>query len=103
MLTDNVSKILGAQVLTHGIEGDGQILAELTKTLNENREAKRAIVAEIRDIQGKAFQDFEKVNELYLMWEPFSMGNGLLTQTLKIKRNVVTERLKDEIASLYHH
>jgi len=100
---DEVSKILGAQVLTHGIEGDGAALSALTKSLNENREVKRAVINEIRTIQGKACQDFEKINGVFLLWEPFSMGNGLLTQTLKVKRNVVAERFKSEIASLYHH
>lgn len=98
-----MSKILGSQVLTHGIEGDAARLAELTKALNENREVKRAMVNEIRTIQGKECQDFEKVNEVFLLWEPFSMGNGQLTQTLKVKRNVVAKQYKREIAGLYHH
>lgn len=35
------------------------------------------------------------------MLEPLNMANGFLTQTLKIKRNVVADAYAAEIASLY--
>ena len=39
----------------------------------------------------------ERVNELILIVEPFSMGNGQLTQTLKVKRHKVLEVYNDLI------
>lgn len=36
-----------------------------------------------------------------LMLEPFSIDNGTMTPTMKIKRNVAKEFLKAEIDALY--
>ncbi len=36
-----------------------------------------------------------------LIQEPFTLENGLLTQTLKIRRNVVTERYQDIINKMF--
>jgi long-chain acyl-CoA synthetase len=33
--------------------------------------------------------------------EPFTIDNGMLTQTLKIKRPVVTERYRDMINEMF--
>ncbi|MCS7030689.1 MAG: AMP-binding protein [Gloeomargarita sp. SKYG116] len=44
---------------------------------------------------------FEQIGPFRLLAEPFSVENGLLTQTLKIKRNVVMERYRDLIEQMY--
>ncbi|MEM7717509.1 MAG: long-chain fatty acid--CoA ligase, partial [Cyanobacteria bacterium P01_A01_bin.68] len=36
-----------------------------------------------------------------LIPEPFTIENGLLTQTLKVRRNVVMERYENEIGNLF--
>jgi len=36
-----------------------------------------------------------------MKFEPFTTSNGLITQTLKTKRNVVTEKFSEEIDALY--
>lgn len=36
-----------------------------------------------------------------MKFEPFTTSNGLITQTLKTKRNVVAERFGKEIDALY--
>lgn len=41
------------------------------------------------------------MGNVILKLEPFSTSNGLITQTLKTKRNVVAERFKEEIDALY--
>lgn len=36
-----------------------------------------------------------------MKFEPFTTTNGLITQTLKTKRNIVTEKFGKEIEALY--
>jgi len=43
------------------------------------------------------------VRTFYLILSPFTVENGLLTQTLKVKRSEVYRRYKNEILSLFHH
>jgi long-chain acyl-CoA synthetase len=43
----------------------------------------------------------ERVGPFRLMSEPFSIENGMMTQTLKIRRNVVMERYQDMINDMF--
>lgn len=43
----------------------------------------------------------EKVGSVIMKLEPFTTTNGLITQTLKTKRDVVTERFSKEIEAIY--
>lgn len=47
------------------------------------------------------FPGYAKIRRVALALEPWSIDNGLLTPTLKIKRNAVIERYHDKIQSLY--
>ena len=49
----------------------------------------------------KAFPGYARIRRIALLHEPWSLDNGLLTPTLKLKRTQVLERFKDEYASLY--
>jgi long-chain acyl-CoA synthetase len=51
-------------------------------------------------LKGK-FGGYEIPKKFLFVSEPFSLDNGTLTQTMKLKRNVVLERLKDRIEALY--
>ncbi len=51
-------------------------------------------------LKGK-FGGYEIPKKFLLLPEPFSLENGMLTQTMKLKRNVVLEKLKDRIDALY--
>jgi long-chain acyl-CoA synthetase len=51
-------------------------------------------------LKGK-FGGYEIPKKFLLLSEPFSLDDGTLTQTMKLKRNVVLSRLKDQIESLY--
>ena len=51
-------------------------------------------------LKGK-FGGYEIPKKFLLLSEPFSLENGMLTQTMKLKRNIVLEKLKDRIDALY--
>jgi len=51
-------------------------------------------------LKGK-FGGYEIPKKFLLLSEPFSVDNGKLTQTLKLKRNVVLDQLTDQIEALY--
>ncbi len=51
-------------------------------------------------LKGK-FGGYEIPKKFLLLPEPFSLENGMLTQTMKLKRNIVLEKLKDRIDALY--
>ena len=48
-----------------------------------------------------AFPGYAKVHRVLLLLEPWSIENGLLTPTLKVKRAKVVERYAAEIKALY--
>ncbi len=52
------------------------------------------------NLKGK-FGNYEIPKKFLLLDEPFSLGNGMLTQTMKLKRNIVLTKLKDQIEALY--
>lgn len=47
------------------------------------------------------FASYEKVKKFTLLPKPFTMENGELTNTLKIRRNVISEKYKDIIDKMY--
>jgi long-chain acyl-CoA synthetase len=51
-------------------------------------------------LKGK-FGGYEIPQKFLLLPEPFSVDGGTLTQTLKLKRNIVLAKLKDQIEALY--
>lgn len=51
--------------------------------------------------QMRMFPGYAQVRRVYLSLEPWSVDNGLLTPTLKLKRNKVVEALSTELAELY--
>ena len=55
------------------------------------------------DATGKArgLKGFEFARGLYVETQPFSVENGLLTTTFKLKRNVARERYQAELSRLY--
>ena len=43
----------------------------------------------------------EKIKRFQLIDENFSIENGLMTPTMKVKRKKVTEKYKDQLENLY--
>ncbi|WP_414575687.1 AMP-dependent synthetase/ligase [Anabaena sp. CCY 9402-a] len=55
-----------------------------------------------REVQNRpGYRSDDRVGPFRLILEPFSMENGLMTQTLKIRRHVVMERYHDMIAAMF--
>ena len=75
------------------------INADMPESLHDsNVEAK---VLERIDSQIKEFPGYAKVKRALLLLEPWSIENGLLTPTLKLKRPKVVEHFYKEIDTLY--
>lgn len=78
----------------HNIEYSGR------EELVTNKEVNAMVSRHIEALQ-KDFAYFEKVKRFTLLAEPFSLENGDLTNTLKIKRKVVAEKYKEIIDHMY--
>ena len=64
--------------------------------LNENEKINQVI----ENINKKLTQ-VEKIKKIQLIDENFSIENGLMTPTMKVKRKKVTEKYKKELENLY--
>ena len=58
-------------------------------------------IKEIIDEINKDLTLVEKIKKFSLLDENFSIENGLLTPTMKVKRNKVTAKYKDIIENFY--
>lgn len=47
------------------------------------------------------FPGYAKIRKAVLMLEPWTIDNGLITPTLKVKRSLVLQRYADKVASMY--
>ena len=83
----------GKDAKNNGISGNGESL------LNES--SIRDLFREELSVYGKNFKSFEHPQNFALFAEEWSIENGLLTPTLKLKREVVEKKFKDQIESLY--
>ncbi|MEH2394208.1 MAG: AMP-binding protein [Nostoc sp.] len=55
-----------------------------------------------REVQNRpGFRPDDRIGTFKLILEPFSIENGLMTQTLKVRRQVVTERYHDIIDGMF--
>lgn len=65
-----------------------------------NNEVKRRYAEEVKKIN-QNFGDTEKIKRYELIADEWNINNGLLTPTLKVKRNIVKEKYKDLIDKMY--
>lgn len=64
----------------------------------------KAVTGEVlRRVAGRVqgFPGYARIRRVYLTLEPWSIYNGLLTPTMKVRRNRVLEHHKDEVERLY--
>ena len=76
-----------------GISGSGESM------LNEPRI--RQLFKEQLERYGKDFKSFEQPKNFALLSEEWTIDNGLLTPTLKLKREVVESQFKAQIEDLF--
>uniref|UniRef100_A0A3Q2ZB70 Long-chain-fatty-acid--CoA ligase n=1 Tax=Kryptolebias marmoratus TaxID=37003 RepID=A0A3Q2ZB70_KRYMA len=70
--------------------------------LCKNKDVKAAILGDILSLGKEAgLKSFEQVRDIALHPEMFSVHNGLLTPTLKAKRNELRSRFREQINELY--
>ncbi len=86
-------KNLGALVVPSADADDARLDADDARLIEAYRDDIRAATRELRS--------FERINRIALLPEPFAVENGLLTPTLKLRRNVIAERYSDLIDSMY--
>lgn len=67
--------------------------------LMQKPEIKALIDAEVAE-KNKNFASFETIKKVTIVPE-FTIDNGMLTPTLKVKKNVVVEKYKEEIEKMY--
>ncbi|MEY2719196.1 MAG: hypothetical protein RLZZ273_562, partial [Bacteroidota bacterium] len=68
--------------------------------LTEHKPLISAVERELNALQ-KDLSKYEKARKYAFLSEPFTVENGLMTPTLKVKRKVVLERYADVIESMY--
>jgi long-chain acyl-CoA synthetase len=73
---------------------------ETVEELTENKIIKKLIEDELSQIQ-RNLANYEKVRKFTLLEKPFSLENGEITPSLKIKRKVVEQLYKDKIEKMY--
>ena len=70
------------------------------KKLLKSRELLKKIETDINNIQ-KNLSQYEKVRKFTLLEKPFTIEDGELTPTMKLKRKFVEEKYKDLIEKMY--
>ncbi|NIR51256.1 long-chain fatty acid--CoA ligase [candidate division KSB1 bacterium] len=76
------------------------ISAQSNEEIIENRKVVELIQNEL-DTRQQHFAHYEKIREFRSLPEEFTVENGLLTPTLKVKRKKVEEKYADLIKEMY--
>ncbi len=90
--------VVNAGVWPHFAEETG-IRADISEALNDSRIEARVLRRIGRNLRG--FPGYAKVNRVLLLRDPWTIENGLLTPTLKLRRNEVARQFAAQIAELY--
>jgi long-chain acyl-CoA synthetase len=73
-----------------------KVLADASAKLRSNKELQDALTADVKKATA-GFRGWEKVGAIYITLEPFTMANGQLTQSYKVKRAAVMDRYGNEL------
>jgi long-chain acyl-CoA synthetase len=89
------------EMLTQAGETVGDIAQlETRRALVDGVTLTMAIEADLKDLQ-RDLSAFERVRRFKLLAEPFTVENGLMTPTLKVKRKAVSDLYAAEIEKMY--
>lgn len=80
-------------------KGEGLDVSDLRKLLADPK-VNHFLMSQINDVQ-QDLAGFEKIKKITLLPEHFSMEKGELTNTLKVKRNVVSRHYAAQIDAMY--
>lgn len=71
------------------------------KTLVAREDVQKMITGEILSALKNKYGSYEIPRKFLFLSEPFTLENGMLTQTMKLKRRVITEKFNEKIEDLY--
>ena len=83
------------------VYGDGKNYLVVLIVPNKEFKGQKEKISEIINKTNKNLTLVEKIKKFYLINENFSIENGLLTPTMKVKRNKVGEKYKNILENLY--
>ena len=83
------------------VYGDGKNYLVVLIVPNKEFKGQKEKIREIINKTNKNLTLVEKIKKFYLINENFSIENGLLTPTMKVKRNKVVEKYKNILENLY--
>jgi len=83
------------------VYGDGKNYLVVLIVPNKEFKGQKEKISEIINNTNKNLTLVEKIKKFYLIDENFSIENGLLTPTMKVKRNKVVEKYKSILENLY--
>ena len=103
---DNISPAKIENIITNEAEIDqclvyGDKKNYLVALIVPNKEFLKEKINNIIENINKKLTQVEKIKKIQLIDENFSIENGLLTPTMKVKRKKVTEKYKKELENLY--
>ena len=93
--------VIGPTPMTTGPAGNVEDLRSAGIALAGDARVKAAVLAELGLANEKTSRRWERVGKAIITLEPFSVVNGQLTQTLKVKREEVARRYAEEIKAAY--
>ncbi|MDZ8189699.1 MAG: long-chain fatty acid--CoA ligase [Nostoc sp. ChiSLP02] len=98
-----LEKWAAAQNLTLDIKSDGQTSSSSQKIDLESKMIQDLFRQELnREVLNRpGYRPDDRIGPFKFILEPFSIENGLMTQTLKIRRHVVVERYRDIINGMF--
>ncbi|MEM8804822.1 MAG: AMP-binding protein [Cyanobacteria bacterium P01_G01_bin.38] len=106
MLVGQDQKVLGALIVPN-LEALEKWATEQGQPLTAQPGDSKAVQALFRqelnrEVKGRpGYRPDDRIGPVALLSEPFTIENGLLTQTLKIRRNVVSDRYRETIDNLF--
>ena len=105
---DNISPVKIENIITNSVEidqcmvyGDKKNYLVALIVINKEYLKEKEKINNIIENINKKLTQVEKIKKIQLINENFSIENGLLTPTMKVKRKKVMEKYKKELENLY--